>query len=113
MVQFLVRLIVPKDSVDEQVQALRTVLWGAQQARGCRFAQISFPADDEGRLEYVEEWDDERELCEQFESERFVHLLALLELATEPPAIEFRVYSAQYGLEYVSARRATSDLKVQ
>jgi quinol monooxygenase YgiN len=113
MVQLLVRLIVPKDGVHEQVHALRTVLWGAQQARGCRFAQISLPVDDGGQLEYVEEWDDEGELREQFGSERFVHLLGLLELATQPPLIEFRVFSATYGLEYVSAGRAALALKVQ
>jgi quinol monooxygenase YgiN len=112
MVQLLVRLIVPKDDLNEQVLALRTVLWGAQQARGCRFAQISFPAEDDGRIEYVEEWDNERELSEQFGSERFVHLLGLLELAAKPPLIEFRVFSATYGLEYVTAGRAALALKV-
>ena len=111
MVEFLVRFIVPKDSVHEQVQALRKVLWGAQQARGCRFAEICFPADDDGRLEYLEEWDDEAELHKQFGSERFVHLLALLELATKPPLIEFRVISATYGLEFVTAGRAELGLK--
>jgi quinol monooxygenase YgiN len=113
MVQFLVRLIVPKDGVHEQVQAFRTVLWGAQQARGCRFAQICFPADDDGQLEYVEEWDDEAELRKQFGSERFVHLLALLELAAKPPIIEFRVFSATYGLEFVTGGRAALALKAQ
>ena len=113
MVQLLVRFIVPKDSVHEHVQALRTVLWGAQQARGCRFAEICFPADDDGRLEYVEEWDEEAELRKQFGSERFVHLLGLLELAAKPPLIEFRVISETYGLEYVTAGRAALALKRQ
>jgi len=113
MIQLLARLIVPKDDVHGQVEALRTVLWGAQQARGCRFAQISFPAEDDGRIEYVEEWDNERELCEQFSSERFVRLLGLFEVATEPPLIEFRVFSETYGLEYITAQRAALAEKVQ
>jgi hypothetical protein len=106
MIQLLARFIVPKEDLDEEVEALRTVLWGVQQARACRFAQISFPAEDDGRIEYVEEWDNELELCAQFESERFVRLLGLFEVATKPPVIEFRVISETYGLEYITSRRA-------
>jgi len=78
-------------------------MWGARQARECSFASV-YCSGTEGRsIAYLEEWDDEQELRRQFGSERFVQLLALLETAAERPVVEFRVISAIYGLEYITA----------
>ena len=74
----------------------------AQQARGCSLAQIYRWANDDRRIEYVEEWDDAGELRAQFGSERFVRLLELLEMAAERPVVEFRAISETYGLEYMT-----------
>jgi quinol monooxygenase YgiN len=75
---------------------------GAQQARGCRYAQICREANETRRIEYVEEWDDEGELRGQFGSERFLRLLTLIETADEPPAVQFRTFSEIKGLEYMT-----------
>jgi len=74
----------------------------AQQAPGCSFAQIYHRANDDRRIEYVEEWDDAGELRAQFGSKRFVRLLELLEMAAERPVMEFRVISETHGLEYIT-----------
>jgi len=100
MVQLLVRLVVRPDEVPEVLRALRSVLRPATQARGCCFAQIYVEANDSQRLEYLEEWDDPEELHQQLKSERFVHLLELLETAAEQPVVEFRIITEKYGLEY-------------
>jgi hypothetical protein len=75
---------------------------GAQQARGCRFAEICLPANESMRVNYTEEWDDAKQLRVQFGSERFLRLLALIETAAEPPVVEFRTVSRTFGLEYIS-----------
>jgi hypothetical protein len=76
------------------------VLRPAAQARGCSFAQIYREANGSQRIEYLEEWDDPEELRQQFGSERFVHLLELLETSAERPVVEFRIITEKYGLEY-------------
>ena len=103
MIQVLVRLLAPPGRAEDVLHALRAVMRPAQQARGCSFAQIYRWANDDRRIEYVEEWDDAGELRGQFGSERFVRLLELLEIAAEPPVVEFRVISETHGLEYVTA----------
>ena len=103
MVQLLIRLAPPRAAVDDILYALRAVMHGAQNARGCRFAQICQTADETRRIEFVEERDDERELRAQFGSERLVRLFTLLETAVERPVMEFRVIAETHGLEYIVA----------
>ena len=107
----MVRLVARQEEAPETLRALRLVLRPARQARGCSFAQIYREANDSQRLEYVEEWDDPEELRQQLGSERFVHLLELLENAAERPVVEFRIITEKYGLEYFSkpAEHALSD----
>jgi quinol monooxygenase YgiN len=100
MVQLLVRLIARPDEGPELLRALQSVLRPATQARGCGFAQIYREANDSQRFEYLEEWDNPEELRQQLGSERFVHLLELLETAAERPVVEFRIITEKYGLEY-------------
>ncbi len=106
VVQLLVRFAPDQAAVDDVLYALRVVMHGAQNARGCNFAQIYRPSNEARRIEYVEEWEEE-ELRHQFGLERFVRLLALLETSVEAPVIEFRVISATYGVEYITARGAS------
>jgi quinol monooxygenase YgiN len=108
VVQLLVRLAPPRAAVDDVLYALRAVMRGAQQARGCSFAQIWQQADEARRIQYVEEWEDEGELRGQFGSERFLRLFELIETADEPPVVEFRVISSTHGLEYFAAGCAPS-----
>ena len=83
---------------------------GAQNARGCRFAQICQAVDENRRIQYVEEWDNESDLQAQFGSERFVRLFTLLETAIERPVVEFRVIAETHGLEYIAAEGSASSL---
>lgn len=106
MVQLLVRLVARPGEAPEVLKALRSVLRPATQARGCSFAQVYREANDSQRLEYLEEWDDPEELRQQFGSERFVHLLELLETAVERPVVEFRIITEKHGLEYFNNPRA-------
>lgn len=102
MVQLLVRLVAAPDHVPDVVGALRTVMRPAQQARGCSFAGVYTSAVESGRLLYMEEWDDACDLHRQFGTERFQRLMELLEIAADPPDVEFRMVSDIRGLEYMS-----------
>lgn len=104
MVQLLLKLVAPAERADDIVDALRTVMRPAQQARGCRFAGIYLSASDRRRVVYMEDWDDADELRRQFGTERFHRLLALLEMAADPPVVDFRIVSETHGLEYVSGQ---------
>ena len=110
MVQLLLRLVASPGRVLDIVDALRVVMRPAQQARGCSFAGIHLSAIDSRRILYVEEWDDACELRAEFGTERFHRMLELLEMAADPPVVEFRVVSKTHGLEYISHQRRNKEL---
>src|SRR3974390_2612746 len=108
MIQLLLRMVAHPNAGPQLVTALRSVMRPAQQARGCRFAEIYRRVNDDCRIQYVEEWENPRELREQFGSERFLRLLELLEPAAERPLVEFRVIAKTHGLEYIAADAAST-----
>ena len=93
MVQLLIKLVAAEERAHELIHALRVAMRGVRRVRGCRCAQIYYSGIDDRLVDYVEEWDDAKELREQFGSERFLHLLGLLETAAERPVVEFRIIS--------------------
>jgi quinol monooxygenase YgiN len=103
MIQLMVRMVAQPNAGSQLVTALRSVMRPAQQARGCCFAEIYRRVNDDCRIEYVEEWENPRELREQFVSEPFLRLLEVLETAAEQPLVEFRIIEKIHGLEYIAA----------
>ncbi len=110
MMQLLVRLVASQGRVLDVVDALRAVMRPAQQARGCSVAGVYLSAIDSRHVLYVEEWDDAGELRAQFGTERFHRFLELLEMAAEPPVVEFRVVSQTHGLEYISRQLPNKEI---
>jgi quinol monooxygenase YgiN len=104
MVQLLLKLVAPSERADEIVDVLKAVMRPAQRARGCSFAGIYLSATDRRDVVYIEDWDDADELRRQFGTERFHRLLELLEMAADPPVVDFRIISEIHGLEYVSGQ---------
>ena len=104
MVQMLVKLSASPERVDGILDALRSVMRQAQQARGCDFAGVYLSATDRQRIEYVEDWGDGDDLRRQFGTTRFHRLLELLEMAADRPDVEFRVITAAHGLEYITSQ---------
>jgi quinol monooxygenase YgiN len=112
MIQLMVRMVAQPNGTPQLLTALRSVMRPAQQARGCCFAEIYRRVNDDCRIEYVEEWDDPRELRDQFGTERFHRLLELLETAAERPLVEFRIIDITHGLEYIAEKSAPSPSSV-
>ena len=107
MVQLTVRLLVAPDRTDDIVRTLlRVVMLPAQQVPGCHFAQVYRRADEPQRIDYVEEWDDLAGLRPQLSCERFSRLLEVVEMAAEPPEVEFRCISETHGINYIATQRA-------
>jgi quinol monooxygenase YgiN len=112
VVQLTVRLVAARERVDDLVATLQqAVMWPAQQMRGCRFAQVYRSAGDRRRVEYVEEWDELRELRQECRSERFTRLIEVIEMAAEAPDVEVRDITGVHGLDYIAAARTSSDAR--
>jgi hypothetical protein len=74
----------------------------AQLDRGCTSARLYSEVGNPECLSYVEEWKSEEDLARNLRSERFVRLVAIMEIAAAPPALKFSHVVDNDGLEFVS-----------
>lgn len=92
------------------VAALQSLARSARLERGCLEAHVFTESDDPRCLYYSEAWDVEENLRSMLRSERFTHLVELMEMAAEPPSLDFRTISETQGLEFAQqARRDPND----
>jgi quinol monooxygenase YgiN len=108
VLELVVRLAAMPGQAHGVVQALRSVMRQSLANAGCARAHISVDIDVASTFWYCEEWQDAAALEAQMRSDRFSQLLALLETATDPPLLEFRVVAETRGLEYVAAARGAT-----
>lgn len=87
------------------VAALQALARLARLERGCLEAHVFAESNDPRRLCYSEVWDAEENLRSMLRSERFTHLVELMETAAEPPALDFRTITATCGLEFARQAR--------
>jgi len=64
----------------------------ARLERGCLEVHVFTECNDLRRLCYSELWDAEEDLRSMLRSERFIHLVALMEMAAEPALAGFSDY---------------------
>lgn len=111
MIELRLCLRTPSQRTRSLLTALRALARLARLARGCVEAQLFSESQDRRNLCYTETWDSEEDLCAMLRSEHFTCLAALMEAASEPPALSFRRITAVDGLEFVrQARLGRCDL---
>ena len=72
----------------------------ARLERGCLEVHVFTECNDPRRLCYSELWDAEENLRAMLRSERFIHLVELMEMAAELPSLDFRTIVETQGLEF-------------
>ncbi len=87
------------------VAALQALARLASLERGCLEAHVFTESDGPGRFYYSETWDVEENLRSMLRSERFTHLVELMEMAVEPPSLDFRTIAEIQGLEFARQAR--------
>ena len=111
MIVATLRMVAPPGRRDEILHTLRW-LAGPLQARrasaGCRILQ---DLDDEDALVFIEEWDSDEAFERRLRSQDYRRLLAVAELAAEPPEIRFDQISERRGLGLVAEVRERGALR--
>jgi quinol monooxygenase YgiN len=91
------------------INAFQSLAKWARAEHGCFSAELFVAAFDPRCLRYIETWKSEDELRQMIRSQHFSQLIALMELASEAPACEFRVINATSGLEFAAQVRDCLD----
>ena len=100
MIELRLCLRAPPRRTQSLVAALQALARLAGLERGCLEAHVFTESNDPRRLYYSEAWDAEENLRSMLCSERFTHLVELMEMAAEPPSLDFRTISETQGLEF-------------
>jgi quinol monooxygenase YgiN len=90
------------------IDALRSLMQPTSREQGCVSCQLALSSEssDPMRVSYREDWSSEGHLREQMLSDRFTRLLQVMEIASEPPNLEFHLPGGTRGLDYVEEVRA-------
>jgi quinol monooxygenase YgiN len=105
MAHLTLSMLAPRSQAAEIAEALRSLSRRAQLDRGCDFSEVYASLEDRSRLSLQQEWVAEADLARYVQSDDFTAVLALLDLAAAPPAIEFRCADPKRGLDYVAEVR--------
>ena len=105
MAHLALSLLAPRSQATEIAEALRSVSRRAQLDRGCNSSDVYASLEDHSRLSLQQEWVAEADLARYVRSDDFAAVLALLDLAAAPPALEFQCAGQNRGLDYVAELR--------
>ena len=89
MIQMSLSICSHSLGASELIEALRSVMRPAQLDRGCASARLYSEIGNPRCFNYVEEWESQEELLCNLRSGRFSRLIAIMEIAAEPPALRF------------------------
>jgi quinol monooxygenase YgiN len=105
MIELHLAIHLPRRQKRVLIKAFQSLAKWARAEHGCSSAELFVAASDPWCLRYIETWKSEDELRQMIRSQHFSQLIALMELASEAPACEFRVIEETRGLEFAAQVR--------
>ena len=86
---------------DEAVAVLRTLIGPVRSEPGCTVTRLQTREEDDRRLTWVEEWRDVKDFERHLRGAAFRQILAVIEMAAEPPVVEIDDVASRRGFELV------------
>jgi quinol monooxygenase YgiN len=104
------RMVFTEPARDEALRVLRT-LWGPVRSHpGCLATRLMRDDQDERILTWVEHWHSREDHERHVRSDAFRRLLAVMDLAAEPPLLEVDEVEHRQGFEIVEQLRGAAPL---
>ncbi|MGR8935761.1 MAG: putative quinol monooxygenase [Gammaproteobacteria bacterium] len=105
MIELHLLIHLPRRQKHSLTKAFQSLAQCARSEYGCISAELLVAVSDPCCFRYIETWKSEEELRQMIRSRHFSRLVALMELASEAPACEFRVIAETRGLEFAAQIR--------
>jgi quinol monooxygenase YgiN len=103
MVRLNMALRASAHCAQDLLEAFRFLIVGTRAESGCLGCWMW--NDPDGTVHYVEEWATDADMRRRVRSSCFTSLLAILELAREPPRVQFDFVTITRGLDHVAQAR--------
>lgn len=105
MIVVILRLVVHPEQRDESLRVLRTLVGPTQVQPGCLSCCVCQDIDEPERLLILQEWTSWAVLAQHMRSDDYRKLLAVMDMAREPPNVAFHTIDRTTGMETIAAVR--------
>jgi quinol monooxygenase YgiN len=96
---------VSSEKRDDVIRTLRLAMGPTQARLSCISCRLYQDVDDENLISFVQEWDSREALETHIRSNDYRNVLAVMELASEPPEIKFVESLKTNGMELIEEIR--------
>lgn len=107
MVIVILRFVFALENRIDTLQVIRSIIGPTEALPECMSCRIYSAADNSDSLILLEEWKSMDGLLGHIQSKEFNKVLAVMELASEPPKVEFLTISNKAGMELIEEARMT------
>src|SRR5262249_27954081 len=105
MVVFTLKLLAPPNKRSEIMQTLRSLIGPTLAERGCRACHLQQDAEDQNLLTFSEEWENQADLDLHMASAEYRKLLAVMDMASEPPKVTIMTVQKTSGMDRIAKVR--------
>ncbi|MBI4773199.1 MAG: antibiotic biosynthesis monooxygenase [Deltaproteobacteria bacterium] len=105
MITATLRVTVPAHRRSEVLDLLRSVIEPTQVEPGCLSCRLYQDLENEEALLFEEEWKTQADLDRHIRSDRYVQILAAIDMSSKPPEIRFNTIARTKGIEAIRAAR--------
>ena len=101
MVVSMVKMVVSPEKRQHVVNLIRPIIEPTLVQPGCVSCHLYQDVNDDDLLTFEEVWQDQEMLERHLRSESYEHVLAAIDLASQPPEIHFDTVSHSGGFEVI------------
>ena len=101
MLTFRLHMEFAQQTCDEAAAVLRTLVGSVRSEPGCSETRLMRDTEDGYKLTWVEEWRSVEDFERRLRATVFRRILAVIELAAGPPAVEIDDVTSRRGFELV------------
>lgn len=105
MIQAMLRLKLEPNNLSEAMKVLRSLLERTRVVPGCLGCHLYQDIEEPGVLLFEERWKTRESLEEQLRSDRYRHVLLVMEAAAGHPEVRFDIIEETTGIETVEKAR--------
>ena len=101
MLSFRLHMEFTSRTCDEAASVLRSLVGPVRSESGCSATRLLMGTEDGYKLTWVEEWRGVEDFEQHLRGPAFRHILAVIELAAQPPVVEIDDVTSRRGFELV------------
>ena len=105
MIILVLKLKVSPSFRKDVISIFDTVAGSTSVKPGCKMVKLESDVHDDDDLFLIEEWESMSELERHIASDEFRKIMAMMDMAVEPPEISFHSVTSTFGFELVEKIR--------